>query len=218
MARTAKYYRENLKKNPSEELLKEIVVKYGDGGQDIYLADVEFNSNHCIKGLSLDDGKLYFYIYWEGDSTDGDATVLVSDVRDGKAFIPAVQEVFGQHPSELHGDIHVSRKEYDNAIKALIEYLSPKAIKERNALELTRKALPIISGELLPKYRVINKWWCAAYWMAKEKTRDYVKEHAAELFKLSDSDFHDLVVKIFDEKYQQGYNASDIPEFVELEL
>lgn len=197
--KTAKYYREALKNNPSEELLKEIVIKYG-AERDIYLADVECNWNHCIKGLCFAKGnRLCFRVYWQGDSTDGDVYVLVSDVRRGRAFVPAEHEVFDNRTYERHGDINVVREEYDNAIKALIDYLSPAAIKERKAEKLAYDALDIIDKKLRPEYFKTH-YLDDRYWEARCETYDYVKEHAAEMRKLSRTDFRNSVAKIFKER------------------
>lgn len=194
--KTAKYYREALKNNPSEELLKEIVIKYGEE-RDIYLADVEFNWNHCIKGLCFAEGnRLCFRVYWQGDSTDGDVYVLVSDVRRGRAFVPAEHEVFDNRTYERHGDINVVREEYDNAIKALIDYLSPAAIKERKAAKLAYDALDVIDKELRPEY-LKTHYLGDRYWKARGETCDYVKEHAAKMLKLSRTDFRNRVAETF---------------------
>lgn len=201
--KTAKYYREALKNNPSEELLKEIVIKYGEG-RDIYLADVEFNWNHCIKGLCFAKGnRLCFRVYWQGDSTDGDVYVLVSDVRRGRAFVPAEHEVFDNRTYERHGDINVIREEYDSAIKALIDYLSPAAIKERKAARLAYNALDVIDKELRPKYRE-NYCFEDRYWNARNRTHDYVKEHVSDLCKLSRTDFRNSVAMIFEGEYHKN--------------
>lgn len=199
--KTAKYYREALKNNPSEELLKEIVIKYGEE-RDIYLADVEFNWNHCIKGLCFGkDKRLYFRVYWQGDSTDGDVYVLVSDVRRGRAFVPAEHEVFGNRTYERHGDINVIREEYDSAIKALIDYLSPAAIKERKKAEVIDKALKktrtLIKKEFSDRLRDNRE----KYSNAMELTCDYAAATAKKLLAMSDTEFSDCIVKTFKANY-----------------
>lgn len=195
--KTAKYYREALTKNPSEALLKEIVKKYGYDGY-IRLNDIEYNWNHRIDGIALGNaGKLYFDIYWQGDSTDGNDYVLVSDVKGKSAYIPAVYEDLGYRTYIKHGDIYVVREEYDNAIKALIEYLSPKAIKARKRQDLISKTYSIIYEELFPEYKKKPWWSHDDYLKAREATVKHVKACADDLLKLSSAEFHDLIVETF---------------------
>ena len=92
--KTAKYYREELMKNHNlstlTTLIKEVVTKYGKDNQ-ISLKNDDFNWNHQVTGFSVSSkGIVYVNVYWQGDSTDGDTCVSLSDVYNrGKVTIQA---------------------------------------------------------------------------------------------------------------------------------
>lgn len=64
-------------------------------------------------------------------------------------------------------------------------------------------ALGVIDKELRPKYRE-DYYSEDRYWSARNRTHDYVKEHASDLCKLSRTDFRNSVAMIFEGEYHKN--------------
>ena len=141
--KTAKYYRDILSGNDTRKalsVLPEVIKKYGNRRHGKYSkgndwlplrAYTEFEWNHRIEGFFLTDrGELCVDIYWQGDSTDGNDSVSAISCLNGKV-IPAEHEFIGGRTYYRHGDLRISREEFENAIKAVAKYLDPKDIKAR---------------------------------------------------------------------------------------
>lgn len=109
--------------------------------------------------------------------------------------------MFDNRTYERHGDIRVGRGEYDDAIKSLLEYLSPKAIKERKEAEVMDKALKktrtLIKKEFSDRLRDNRE----RYSNAMEMTCDYAAANAKKLLAMSDTEFSDCIAKIFKANY-----------------
>lgn len=144
MRKTKKFYRESIAAQmlaTPVELLKEVALKYSPKDKwhtEIYLPDdaVPFNWNHRLEriGFGKESKRLYFDVYWQGDSTDGNTTVGVEDVvravRWGREYvIPAENEWLGNRTYCRHGDLRIEKEEVENAYKYLVKFLSPEKKK-----------------------------------------------------------------------------------------
>ena len=128
--KTAKYYRDIFSGNDIRKAisaLPEVIKKYGykrwsgsKGNDTLYMKKyTEFEWNHQIEGFFLTDkGKLCVDIYWQGDSTDGNDSLYVSECIYGKT-IPAEHEWLGDRTYTRHGDLRISKEEFEAAIKAV---------------------------------------------------------------------------------------------------
>lgn len=67
---------------------------------------------------------------------------------------------------------------------------------ECDDIRLAYDALDVIDKELRPEY-LKTHYLGDRYWKARGETCDYVKEHAAEMFKLSDAEFRNRVAEVF---------------------
>jgi len=141
--KTAKYYRDILKKGASSEVIRilpEVIKKYGRKRWDKYSKGndiinvrkwTEFNWNHRIESFFLTDkGELCIDIYWQGDSTDGNDSLRAASCINGN-IIRAKYEFLGDRTYCEHSDIRISREEFSDAVKAVATYLSPEEIKAR---------------------------------------------------------------------------------------
>jgi hypothetical protein len=155
--KTAKYYREELMKNHNlttlTTLIKEVVAKYGKDKQ-IRLKNDEFNWNHQVTGFSVSTkGIVYVDVYWQGDSTDGDTCVSLTDVYNrGKVTIKAEHFFDGYRTRCKHSDINVEKYEVVKLISLLAEYLSPSAIKERKLKAEIAQMERVISDKMGNEY------------------------------------------------------------------
>ena len=140
--KTKKFYRELIAKqmlNTPIDTIKEVVKKYAPEDKwwtRIYLAEhTKFNWNHKIERIGVNkQGVVYFSIYWQGDSTDGndaaDLTKVINAVRYGRDYvIPAEHEFLGDRTYCRHSDLRISKAEVEDAYKALIAYLTPQTKK-----------------------------------------------------------------------------------------
>lgn len=138
--KTKKFYRELIAKqmlNTPIDIIKEVVKKYAPEDKwwtRIYLAkNTKFNWNHKIERIGVSEngkGVVYFSIYWQGDSTDGndtaDLTKVINAVRYGREYvIPAEHEFIGNRTYCRHSDLRISKEEVEDAYKALVAYLTP---------------------------------------------------------------------------------------------
>lgn len=143
--KTKKYYRELIAKQmlyTPVGVIGEVVTKYAPKNKyhtEVYLnKDIaEFQWNHRLEyiGVNKKSGRVYLDIYWQGDSTDGNESVVLTDVinaiRSGRYYvIPAEHEFIGDRTYCRHGDIRISKEEVENAYKALISYLTKSAKKK----------------------------------------------------------------------------------------
>lgn len=144
--KTKKYYRELIASRMLGTpvcVIAEVIKKYApkDGWRsEIYFRReaTPFKWNHRIERIGLNKSGMssaYLDIYWQGDSTDGNTTVNLSDViravGSGRDYvIPAEHEFINGRTYERFSDICISREEVGNAYKALINYLSPKSTKK----------------------------------------------------------------------------------------
>ena len=138
--KTKKYYRDLIAKqgiNTQTSVIKEIFDRYVTadkwGRKQIYLPKetVKFNWNHRIEHIcSNKNYPLFFSIYWQGDSTDGndgaDALEVLQRIRGGRDYvIPAEHEFLGDRTYCRHGDLRIEKEELEQVFQALIGYLKP---------------------------------------------------------------------------------------------
>lgn len=173
--KTAKYYRDILSGDSISAALKvlpEVIKKFGRKRWEDYsktndiinLKDyTEFEWNHQIEGFFISEGALYVDVYWQGDLTDGNNSVLAAKCVGGYV-IPGKYEFEGGRTYQTHSDIRISRDEFSAAIKAAAKYLSPEAIKERKIAakrgELSSKVFAFIDS----KKKNLDRWEMGDFW------------------------------------------------------
>lgn len=205
--KTAKYYREELTKSHNistlENLIKEVCTKFGGKDKSISLWNrVEFNWNHRVEGFSLGkSGRVLVKVYWQGDSTDGDDYVYLTDVlRNGTEVIPAEHEWLGDRTYCRHSDIRVKREEVDDLVEELAKWLSPKEIKERKIAK-QRSQFRI---SLNPKMNEFYKRGSHG-WMRRDESndngcnavRELLDKELDKLMKLPMEEVHNIMESVF---------------------
>ena len=105
-----------------------------------------FNWNHGIAGFYLgrDDNRVYVDVYWQGDSTDGNASLLASSLVWGSKRIPAEYS----DGYCRHGVLDVTTQELIDALKALADCLTPESTKERKHARLCEKYSDVLNKRL----------------------------------------------------------------------
>lgn len=205
--KTAKFYREELVKshtsNNFETLIKEVCTKFGGKGKSICLwKRVEFNWNHRVEGFLLDkDGRVMVEVYWQGDSTDGNDYVYLTDVlRNGIYVIKAEHHWDGYRTREVHSDIRVEREEVESLIKELAKWLSASEIKERKLAE-QRKQFRI---SLNPKINEFYKRGNYGFFSRDENhnngcnaVRELLDKEIDKLMKLTIEEVHNIMEKVY---------------------
>ena len=208
--KTAKYYREELAKRQTptdfENLIKEVCTKFGGKNKSISLRNrVEFNWDHRVEGFILTKGgRVLVNVYWQGDSTDGDDYVYLTDVlRKGTDVIPAEHEWLGDRTYCRHSDIRVEREEVNSLIAELAKWLSPAEVKARKIANqiytikyevsqklgneyynrYARKGFGCKNEEYYNGRRAVNEWLDKA-------EKDLLKTDMETIFKVVDTIFH----------------------------
>ena len=205
--KTAKYYRDELAKrhttNDFETLIKEVCTKFGKDKEISLWKRVEFNWNHRVEGfrVSSTNGRVLVKVYWQGDSTDGDDYVYLTDVlRKGIDVIPAEHEWLGDRTYCRHSDIRVERDEVESLIGELAKWLSPKEIKERKIAE-QRSQFRI---SLNPKMNEFYKRGNHSGWHRDEyndngcsAVRELLDKELDKLMTLTMEEVHSIMEKVF---------------------
>lgn len=201
--KTAKYYRDLFSGCDIWNLigiLPEVIKRFGSkkwygSKQNDYLnvkKYTEFEWNHQIVGFGISSqkeskGRVYVDIYWQGDSTDGDASEWANDLLPGKT-IPAVHEWLGDRTYTEHEDIRISRQEFADAVRAIARYLAPEDVKARKAAaeraEKSRKVFEFIDA----KKKGLDRWEMKGFWNGRyavqrflEKDKDLLDKPFEEL-------------------------------------
>lgn len=127
MRKTKKYYQNIVNRGLLSALaiLPEIVSHYGKnprgcrGRKEIFVG-TEMGWNHRITGFSFYKKELYIDVYWQGDDTDGDASVKIVSGKTSYR-IPAKHYDDGYRTRTVHSDINIDSEELYNAIKASVK-------------------------------------------------------------------------------------------------
>lgn len=127
MRKTKKYYQNIVNSSLLSALaiLPEIISHYGKnprgcrGRKEIFV-DTEMGWNHRITGFSFYKKELYIDVYWQGDDTDGDASVKIVSGKTSYR-IPAEYYDDGYRTRTVHSDINIDSEELYNAIKAAVK-------------------------------------------------------------------------------------------------
>lgn len=127
MRKTKKYYQNIVNRGLLSALaiLPEIVSHYGKnprgcrGRKEIFV-DTEMGWNHRITAFFFYKKELYIDVYWQGDNTDGDASVKIVPGKTSY-HIPAKHYDDGYRTRIVHSDINISSEELYNAIKAAVK-------------------------------------------------------------------------------------------------
>lgn len=127
MRKTKKYYQNIVNSSLLSALaiLPEIISHYGKnprgcrGRKEIFV-DTEMGWNHHITGFSFYKKELYIDVYWQGDDTDGDASVKIVSGKTSYR-IPAEYYDDGYRTRTVHSDINIDSEELYNAIKAAVK-------------------------------------------------------------------------------------------------
>lgn len=127
MRKTKKYYQNIVNSSLLSALaiLPEIISHYGKnprgcrGRKEIFV-DTEMGWNHRITGFSFYKKELYIDVYWQGDDTDGDASVKIVPGKTSYR-IPAEHYDDGYRTRTIHSDINISSEELHNAIKTAVK-------------------------------------------------------------------------------------------------
>lgn len=117
--KTKKYYRDLIAKdyNSAVSAFTEAIVKYGDkcstrGWREVDISHVPNGQNGEIIGFSYVKKKLYVDVYWQGDSTDGEDSVLFD--RNGVCLDAYWDDDLGE---VVHGDVNFNSQHLYAAIK-----------------------------------------------------------------------------------------------------
>lgn len=127
MRKTKKYYQNVVNRGLLSALaiLPEIVSHYGKNPRgcrsrkEIFV-DTEMGWNHRITGFSFYKKELYIDVYWQGDDTDGDASVKIVPGKTSYR-IPAEHYDDGYRTRTIHSDINIDSEELYNAIKVAVK-------------------------------------------------------------------------------------------------
>lgn len=118
MKKTKKYYRDLINKdqNSAFSIAEEAIMKYGTHtktrGERTVLAESDFPHNCQIHSFSIYKKTFYADIYWQGDSTDGIASVLFKDAIRGTTIYRKVDG-----PYEIHGNLQITAEMVWEALK-----------------------------------------------------------------------------------------------------
>lgn len=130
--KTTKYYKGRLS-NYDTSVISEVIKLYGRGNRFWLNNETEFCRNHRIQSIQINDkGKLTLSIYWQGDSTDGNNSVLLSEALYGYT-IPAEHFYDCGRTYCRHSDIVIKRSEILDAIKVMGNLISDELKKEVKA-------------------------------------------------------------------------------------
>ena len=216
--KTAKFYREELVKRQTstdfETLIKEVCTKFGGKEKEISLwKRVEFNWNHRVEGfrVSSTNGRVLVKVYWQGDSTDGDDYVYLTDVlRRGIDVIPAKHYFDCGRTYEVHSDIRVEKEEIDSLIAELAKWLSPAEVKARKIAdqiytikcEVTKK----LGNEYYNQY-ASKGWGCKneEYYNGRRAVTEWLDNAGKDLLKMDMETIFKVVDTIFHKNYKSDY-------------
>ena len=209
--KTAKYYREELMKIHNSStltiLIKEVVAKYGKDNQ-ITLKNDDFNWNHQVTGFSVSKGIVYVNVYWQGDSTDGDTCVSLSDVYNrGKVTIKAEHYFDGYRTRCRHSDINVEKYEVVKLVSLLSEYLSPGAIKERKLRAEIAQMERVISNKMGNEYfsKYARKFGDnEEYYNARRAVNKLVEQEKNKFVKMDINKVLEIVDVVFKNNYKNN--------------
>lgn len=210
--KTPKYYREELLKNHNlstlTTLIKEVVTKYGKDNQ-ISLKNDDFNWNHQVTGFRVTSkGIVYVDVYWQGDSTDGDTCVSLSDVFNrGKVTIKAEHYFDGYRTRCRHSDINVEKYEVVKLISLLSEYLSPSAIKERKLKALIAQMERVISNKMGNEYfsKYARKFGDnEEYYNGRRAVDELVEQEKNNFLKMDINKVLEIVDAVFKKNYKNN--------------
>lgn len=171
--KTAKYYRDIISKKSVHSalvILPEVINKYGSvyGGKKYIPVKgfTEFEWNHKIEGFSVaKNGQVLVDIYWQGDSTDGNTYEYASDLIYGKVIPAEWDEIGGEYGmQERHSPIRISKEEFEAAIKAVAQYLSPEEIKARKIIDRRHKTMEKVFNYIDEKKKGLDRWEMEGFW------------------------------------------------------
>lgn len=213
--KTINYYRNELAKGFNETIISDVIKKYGNNGQIRFdTRKVKFHWNHCIDSIGVGkNGGLWLGIYWQGDSTDGTDSVNVSDFRfRNEVVIPASSYFDGYRTRYNHSDIRVSREELNEAVKEVLNYISPESIKARKEYEqkceVNKKIHNYTGNELYNRY-------AGGFWSRDERWFNgihavdaYFEAHWKELGRLTDERLKEVVKAVFLTNYKYDCNIA----------
>lgn len=213
--KTINYYRNELAKGFNENIVKEVLVKYGDKGVIKFNTNkMPFHWNHCVDSIGVSKtGELWLGIYWQGDSTDGNDSVSVKDFRcRNEVVIPASSYFDGYRTRYDHSDIRVSKDELTDAVTALLNYISPESIKARK--EYAEKCA--VKGRIhnYTGNELYNRY-AGGFWSRDERWYNginavdaYFEVHWKELGKLTDERLKEVVKAVFLANYKYDRNMA----------
>lgn len=229
MRKTDKFFRETLAKGVNNDTfglicgIIAVVKKHGYKSGDSYCIAFDretrsknFNWNHTISGFRVSSkDQLIVNIYWQGDSTDGTEQEYLTDIIRGKT-IPAEYDNVGGRWGVVcrHSSLNITRDEVDKAIKALAEWISPKAIKERKLareradrkINVERKARELC----IDNKNDYSYGWHAdeRYWNGKRAVDRLVENEFEKLFPMTDEELTKIFNKVFDNNYKKNYDLN----------
>ena len=216
--KTAKYYRDILNSgniSKSLSVMPEIIKKFGYkrwGDKYSKQNDVinlrgytEFNWNHRIDGFFISDkGMLCTDIYWQGDSTDGNESVYASALAYGRV-IPAEYEWLGDRTYCRHGDLHISREEFADALKAVGKYLAPEEIKKRKIAAERGKKQDAVYEMIDAKKKSLDRWEMEGFWNGRMAVQKLL-ESKPELVDLPLDQLKAITDKVWENNNKSSYS------------
>lgn len=219
--KTAKYYRDILNSgniSKSLEVLPEIIKKFGSkrwadyskGNDTIYIRPyTEFNWNHQIERFFIGNykeskGKILADIYWQGDSTDGNASEYASALAYGKT-IPAEHEFIGGRTYYRHGDLRITREEFADALKAVAKYLSPEEIKKRKIAKERSDKQTAVYAEIDSKKKSLDRWEMEGFWNGRYAVQKLL-ESKPELIDLPLDQLKAIAIKVWEQNNKSDYS------------
>lgn len=214
--KTAKYYREIFNGNDVHKavaVLPEVLKKFGhkrwegkDAPYEINLRKyTKFEWNHRINGFGIGkSNRVYTDIYWQGDSTDGDTSEWADVLMYGKT-IPAEHEFINGRTYYRHGDLRISREEFADAIKAMGEYLSPTAIKERKEANRKAELSDKIFNLIDDMKKGLERWEMENFWNGRIAVQKLL-EKEPNLLNKTFEELKPIVLKVFENNNKSNYS------------
>lgn len=214
--KTPKYYRDILNGNDTRKalsVLPEIIERFGHKRWADYSKRndtlsvrkyTEFEWNHRIEGFFISDrGELCVDIYWQGDSTDGNDSVSATSCLNGKV-IPAEHEFIGGRTYYRHGDLRISREEFEEAVKAVAKYLDPEEMEIRERAKRRAELSKRVFDLICEKGKSLETWEREKYWNGRTAVQK-VLERNPELLDKTFEELKPIVEKVYDNNERTDY-------------
>lgn len=220
--KTIGYYRTEMANGVNPTILAEVVEKYGNSNKKIRV-DTEMGWNFRIEGFGVTNNKLYVYVYWQGDDTDGTDVVPFNELWDrvkngGTYTIRAKTYYDGYRTRYKHSDIDLTKNDVLDAIECVKTYISPKEMKERKERIAKAEREKKMKEELLGKAKsfigatrefVVHGWHNKNGYEYACAIVNRVIENNLETFdKMTDEEFNNAVTRLFNRNKYYSFRGA----------